>query len=578
MSLTHNFKDPEQGLKEKLIRIRTIRKELQERTSVRDPTTYGLPDLLGMEKEDKEKDDEFECRQNQALKEFVEGNMYVVKDGKRIAIHLVKEMVDFIADMFYWREQKGICWKGRGSGGSLTTAIFVWLKLVYWNQSFLIMAGSRDQASQIYEYTKNFWDCFPEMSSKIVVGDPLVSRTRLRGNAELRCVTTSEKSARSKHMSGLVIDEACMNDSRAEAAIRGALQIPLSEPRHTIVLVSTFHLPTGFFADVWDNNKPLGYKKYKWDCYDISKPCSMGLDKAATKKDPKAITTYCRKSCPLTRKREKFNDLGIRVGEYFIGCNGKARDTKGFRPIKELIRAFDTNKGTRVFNVEYECTRPQFESHVYDVDKVKKSVVQEFMYEKDYKKVVGIDWGYQSKEGLAMVLLARLFDSVVIMEESYFTNRTVDAVLDQIKRWERQYGNLTGIMSDSSHPFNNADLTNSGYEVHPVPFNKWKEPGITNIEKYFGNGRLLIHEECTTILKQLETYRRDVNGKPVKHNDHGCDALLCGMLAFPYVDEFPIGITEESEDQILKLKGMNMGKKKAVELDLNVIEVIDSDD
>ena len=84
------------------------------------------------------------------------------------------------------------------------------------------------------------------------------------------------------------------------------------------------------------------------------------------------------------------------------------------------------------------------------------------------------------------------------------------------------------------------DLENAGFEVRRVAFNRYKDLGIANLERYFDHRKIRIADrgDLKVVLRQLMTYHRDDKGNVVKKDDHGPDALLCAMLAFLFIDEF----------------------------------------
>jgi len=96
----------------------------------------------------------------------------------------------------------------------------------------------------------------------------------------LTCVPASEKAARGRHVPGFVADESCQEDPRVGKILQAAVQSVLSEPDFTIVLLSTFHVPFGFFQESWDLAEERGYKRYRWDVYDVMARCTVGLEEA----------------------------------------------------------------------------------------------------------------------------------------------------------------------------------------------------------------------------------------------------------------------------------------------------------
>jgi hypothetical protein len=302
------------------ITVLTTPSSLLEKVGIgADPTDFGLPDLLeeGLTSE----------QQNARLKACIETHLFIYKDGRKLPIVVIPPMLEFLGDLFYQRTQQAILWKPRGGGGSLAAAILIWLLMVYRQKSFIDMAGSGEQAKRVYEYTTQFWYCVPGMAEAYLAKDPLQSETALKNGVTLTCVPASEKAARGRHVPGFVADESCQEDPRVGKILQAAVQSVLSEPDFTIVLLSTFHVPFGFFQEAWDLADERGYRRYRWDVYDCMAPCQVGLD-SATDSDPQALG-YCQGECPLTEVVQDYSAEGELVGEHFEGCNGRARQAAG---------------------------------------------------------------------------------------------------------------------------------------------------------------------------------------------------------------------------------------------------------
>jgi hypothetical protein len=539
--------------------LNRLETEINHRELADKPTTYGLPDLNREQRED-ETQEEYIENQNQELRDFIT-KLYIPKDGRKVWIKLSPAMLEFIADMFYGRQNQAILWKGRGTGGSLCTAILMWLCLIYKSKSFTLMAGSSEQAKQMYQYTKGLWDCFPEMARNMLAAEPLQTETRLVNGTLLKIISASEKQARGKHNAGFVVDESCQEGEGTDRMISAAMQGAMSEPDYMIIMLSTFHHPIGLFQEVWDFADERGFGRYKWDVYDSMQKCDAGME-TATKDDPCALE-YCQTKCSLTEKKSLFDDMGDQISWKWRGCNGRARESQGFLPRKNVLIAKKMNRGTNVFAVEFENERPNWMRPVYDIEWVERSFV-----DADYpppgtkilEKSVGIDWGL---EGQTAMILSALCDvptgppldptspnaalreppykrCVIILETEFMTGKLCAEAIRVLWGWAERFGQEKFyVYGDASHPFNNLEVSNEGFDCRPVPFNKWKDFGIGNCIKYFTNpGRLFIRRSLTGFLEQLKRYRQNKQGKPVKKDDHGPDAFLCAMIHFRFEERF----------------------------------------
>ncbi|MBC8253911.1 MAG: hypothetical protein H8E35_07775 [Ardenticatenia bacterium] len=463
-------------------------------------------------------------------------HLFIFKDGRRQPIVMIPPMVEFIADLFFERTQQAILWKPRGGGGSLAAAILIWLMMVYRGKSFLDMAGSGEQAKRVYEYVSQFWYCVPGLADALVDGDPLQSETRLKNGVTLSCVPASEKAARGKHVAGFVADESCQEDVRVGKILHAAVQGALSEPSFTIVLLSTFHVPFGFFQENWDLAEERGYSRYRWDVYDCMACCQVGIEEA-TEDDPLALA-YCQGECPLTEAVSDRDDNGRTIGEHFEGCNGRARTVAGHLSRDNVLKAKMLNRGTDVWAVEHECKRPTSSGMIYDAEKVQATVFPLSELERPVgavRRAVGVDWGRFA----VAVLAERAVDHVTIPEGRIFDSKTIGDLVQYLVELRGRIGDFV-VYADAENAYGNLDCRNAGFEVVPVAFNKHKEGGIENLARYFNHGKIKIADDghLKTVIRQLLRYRRNEAGRIVKEDDHGPDALMCAMLHFPFVDEF----------------------------------------
>lgn len=539
-------------LAKKLAEIEAIEAELQRRNNMTNPMAYGLPDLLFAKDEgvgslnpvtgevdreplvSPETDDEYRERQNHAVKKLIEIHLHFTKDGRRIDILLVPKQVAFISDFFYGRVKRGILWKGRGCGGSLCAAILIWLTMIYKCMSFIDLGGSMEQSRVVYEYVSAFWDAIPDMRENILSKDPLLSMTKLITGVQLKCIPASEKMARGKHLPGLIADEACQDDPRADTTFKAAMQMSMSEPDHMILLLSTFHHPVGLFQEVWDTAEAKGFARYRWNCFDVMTNCLAGMD-GATPKDPKALD-FCQTSCPLTIKEAVYDENDDLAGYQFVGCNGKARGSTGFLPRDNVINAMVLNEGTEIFRVEFACERPKFSGPIYGLETIENTLCETIEIDDTNPTYVGIDWGVT--EGALVLGKDSPIDGPQVIDSRFLSVKLMSEYIRILTEWQEEYGPLE-IYADSSHPFNIGDLEEADFEVTPVDFATMKDYGISNLLKMFMYGKIKILDDNKHLIDQLKSYRKDPKtGKPIKFNDHGPDALLCMTVVVDFLERW----------------------------------------
>jgi hypothetical protein len=382
----------------------------------------------------------------------------------------------------------------------------------------------------------------PGLADALLDGDPLQSETRLKNGVTLSCVPASEKAARGKHVAGFVADESCQEDARVGKILQAAVQGVLSEPNFTVILLSTFHVPFGFFQEAWDQAEERGFRQYKWDIYSCMQRCTAGLEEA-TADDPMALS-YCRGECPLTEVTQDRDPEGRITGERYVGCDGRARSSAGHLSRDSAIKAKMLNAGTGVWEVEHECQRPTTSGMVYDPVKVQAAVIPLSDLSRPAgptRRALGIDWGRHS----VAVLAERHASYVAVPEGKVFESRPMSDLVEYAVRLREQHGHFR-VYADAENAYGNLDLTNAGFEVIPVPFAQRKEAGIENVARFLNHGRLKIADagDLKSVVRQLLRLHRNDLGKVVKQDDHGPDALMCAMLHFRFEDEFDSPIAE----------------------------------
>ena len=546
-------------------RLEFLAAEHRRRKIELEPMYYGCPDLLfprgykqgffDMSKKEvvrekldyEETEEQYVDRQNQALYDLVTQYLTIVKDDKIVKIKLIPKMAAILGDLFYGRVSKLILWANRGGGKSLLAAVFMWISFVYKRKSCLNMGGAGNQARRVYDYTKQFWHNFPGMLEGMLSRDPLLQTTEMKNGSKLVC-STSVSTAIGEHIGLFVADEACTDRPGADHDLMRAMQGAMSEEPHTIFLLSTFHLPVGFFADVWDNADELGFTKVSWNCFDTMGQCNEGMD-LATEEDPQAIEAFCKAECSLSWKVDTHDEFGNVTGQKWVGCLGHARNSVGWQTRKMVLEEQKINQGTRIFPVEHACIRPEREGNIYSRTLIDACVVPAFNLCMDRQKVIGIDWGLTQ---CAMVLVGEWVEAnpedekfpiegVGVIDVVYMSNRLTDVVVDQIKRWQLKFGDDVVVRADGSHPYCNREVATHGYRVVPVHGDR-KLLGEDNLARWLGSGHFRILDGFELFVTQLHNLRRNVlTGKQLKRNvdgeegDHGPDALKFAMMQYDYV-------------------------------------------
>jgi hypothetical protein len=288
------------------------------------------------------------------------------------------------------------------------------------------------------------------------------------------------------------------------------------------------------FQDHWDSAEDKGFKRYKWTIYDVMAKCEEGLG-CATPKDPSALE-FCMNRCPLTREIDDVAPDGKVRGRKKIGCQGQARTSTGFITHKQAVLAYRANRGTRVYEIEYEGDRPDWGSTVYSVEDVNASTVRADQHhlEPGTEMAVGIDWGLVGQTYVIPGGFTK--DSLLwVPEAKSFSGQGSGEIMAYLHELHRRYGDFT-VYADISHPFENLEVEDEGFPIARVAFQKWKEFGIKNLVRYFTNRKIKISMDLDALLVQLKGLKRDKAGHVIKKEDHGPDALMCMALHFWYTD------------------------------------------
>jgi len=382
----------------------------------------------------------------------------------------------------------------------------------------------------------------------------------------------------------------CTSRPGADHDLLRAMQGAMSEKDHRIFLLSTFHLPTGFFADSWDNADQTGFVRMVWRCWDIMEACTVGLEEA-TDEDPKAIESYCKTSCSLSWQRDVLDEFGNVKGQEWVGCLGTARDSKGWQTREQVLDEQRINIGTRIFEVEHACIRPQSEGQIYNPALVDACIVPFFNLKLDRQLVVGIDWGLTQ---CAIVLIGEwdeglgtdeFREGIGLIDVVYMSNRLTQAVVDQIRRWQERFGNLKHkhlgdpngvdivVRADGSHPYCNREVATNGYNVKPVYGDK-KLLGEDNMSRWFGSGLFKIVSGFGLFITQMHNLKRNTStGKQIKKNlegeegDHGPDALKFAVMNYDFVKIFKLKQDAAEREKTKGQRKLPLGKRRRGGLD-----------
>ncbi|GAI38965.1 unnamed protein product, partial [marine sediment metagenome] len=214
-------------------------------------------------------------------------------------------------ELYSFQVHKAVALGPRGGGKTFGAALLATAFFLFKDFDVGIVAGSETQALTLFGYITEWLDLagdeeqFGDAVERVRCSD-LVGKTGNRIVAK----TASAKSIRGMHLGRgkrgalLIIDEEAETD---EDVMRAARFVVRTAKPATILRMSTYHKLTGSFPNLVENHKELGYKLYRWDSFDIAKPCP-----------------YECAACPVPEFREKY-------------CKGKAKQTHGWIDVAEIV-------------------------------------------------------------------------------------------------------------------------------------------------------------------------------------------------------------------------------------------------
>ena len=200
--------------------------------------------------------------------------------------------------------------------------------------------------------------------------------------------------------------------------------------------------------------------------------------------------------------------------------------------IENMEASYDEDWKRRFLNGQWGA----FEGQIYKAFNPKKHVVdldrEKFRF-KYY--IAGVDWGIRNPS--CILTIGVTSDKKAIVVDEYYQNeRTTAQVTSKLKNLHKDY-NYKKIYIDPSA----ADLITQCEEVK-LPAEKADnhvEPGIGKVKSMLERNQIFVGDNCMNLIRELQAYRYDrdkenknVTEKPMKVDDHSCDALRYGVYSF----------------------------------------------
>ena len=177
-----------------------------------------------------------------------------------------------------------------------------------------------------------------------------------------------------------------------------------------------------------------------------------------------------------------------------------------------------------------------FEGQIYKMFNPKKHVINYDNFDKEIRYyIAGVDWGLRNPTCILTIGITKNKEAIIV-DEYYQNERTTSQVAKEIQKLDKKY-NYRKVYIDPSA----ADLIAQCEELK-LPAEKADnkvEPGIGKVKSMLERKQILICNNCRNLIREIQAYRykRDkINQnqpeKPIKLDDHACDALRYGVYTF----------------------------------------------
>jgi len=239
--------------------------------------------------------------------------------------------------------------------------------------------------------------------------------------------------------------------------------------------------------------------------------------------NPGAETHWIYEKFYNTKDKKKFHHIDTNSYENIFL-------PKGY--IENMEASYDEDWKRRFLNGQWGA----FEGQIYKNFNPSKHIIQKAKYESEIKYyIAGVDWGIENPSCILTIGITKDKEAIVV-DEYYQAGATSTKVARHIKELDKKYQYRKVFIDPSAK-----DLITQCEELR-LPAEKADnhvEPGIGKIKSMFERDQILVSNECRNLIRELQAYRyeRDKPNqnkveKPLKADDHSCDALRYGLYSF----------------------------------------------
>ena len=253
----------------------------------------------------------------------------------------------FLADAFFHPAADVAAWANRSGGKTLTASILAALEFLFTdNLQARVLAGSEDQATNLYDYWRNW--CGGPLAGR-VCGRVQRLRTRLAGG-RMEILAASQRQVRGRKIQRLFEDELDEIDPDIDAAAVGMIDSRGDRPGRT-VYTSTWHRADGAMSRLVAGSPESGVRLHKWNLWESIRRCPVERHEGGSGCEKCALEPACR-----AKAREFHADPQWPTGI--------AAEANGLYAIDDAIKAY-RKIGSAAWDAEFLCRRPSVEGLVY---------------------------------------------------------------------------------------------------------------------------------------------------------------------------------------------------------------------
>lgn len=427
----------------------------------------------------------------------------------------------------------------RGGGKTKFMGAFGFAEWFLRVRDMVVLGGSLSQAQNVYNYfTSHVYA--QEAIVDSLPAEPTMGKTETDQGNYFKAVAASPKAVRGPHPHDLLIDEAC---EAKDEIIDSALPMVASSENPLVVMTSTFHKIFGKFQEVWDAAPEIGWVRYSWDVFDVTK----SFDPAIWSDEQ------------LMREVHDLSILQAGENSLEFRAQGRTGDPEGWFDIRSVIQSWREKSSLDWFDVELMGLRPSavgmvnkpedVDACIFAVDEPKTEdevpvLPVEYRHDKNLSAAGGIDWGFSGMTSVTGYHKGRDDLKINHYQREYTGTRShviIEDTLDAIEKF-----NWRVVYCDISHKFENADLAaaiakkfqDSEFRcrVVEVAFVKEKSGMLGNYRAHFQRRLLRIPSlaKFKPAVWQHKRYRYQLNSdKPLKQDDHIPDSTMLCLSHWP---------------------------------------------